>query len=160
MSGTLLSHCLSQVVWLRFTRCVSAVASHGGRSVVLEVQEPLKRLAAVLVPDMNVLACGEALPTFDLHAPFMTLPQACGMTPNTIPWAGPYLEPAVELIATWARELPSPKKLRVGIVWAGNATQSHDRFRSLALSSLHDMISLHADRLYQLAARVARRRRR
>ena len=126
---------------LQFLRYAGVIAHQGAR-VVLEVQAPLKRLAISSFPDMKVRACGETLPTFDLHAPLMSLPHACGTALDSIPWTGPYLEPSVELLAAWARDLPSPKKLRVGIVWANKATHGSDRVHSLALSSLHAVMSL------------------
>jgi tetratricopeptide (TPR) repeat protein len=126
---------------LQFMRYANVVTQMGARAV-LEVQPQLRRLASSSFPDLDVVARGDALPPFDLHVPLPSLPHACGTTRDPIPWAGPYLEPAVELLATWARDLPSPKKLRVGIVWAGEASQDGDNFRSPALSSMRAVMSL------------------
>ncbi len=126
---------------LLFMRYANVISQMGAK-VVLEVQPPLKRLIASSFPDLDVVARGDPLLPFDLHVPLLSLPHACGTTLDTIPWAGPYLEPAVELLAVWARELPSPKKLRVGLVWTGEAKQGHDNLHSLPLSSLKQLLSL------------------
>ena len=126
---------------LQFVRYAGAVAQQGAR-VILEVPEPLRRLVASSFPDMDVVVCGETLPSFDLHAPLDSLPASCGKMFGTPLWWGPYLEPAVELLAVWARELPSPKKLRVGIVWADKAAHGPDHVLSLTLPALHDIMSL------------------
>ena len=62
---------------LQFMRYAGAVAQQGTR-IILEVPEPLRRLAVSSFPDMEVVACGETLPPFDLHdrSPACQLPAA------------------------------------------------------------------------------------
>ena len=125
---------------LQFLRYANVVAQQSAR-VVLEVQEPLRRLTAASFPDMEVRARGETLPPFDLHALLSSLPQTCDAVLKT-PWPGPYLEPPVELMGAWARELPSPKKLRIAFVWDHQSVQRPIVPAAPPLSSLEPILSL------------------
>ncbi len=117
------------------------VAARGGR-VILEVQAPLVRLLSRMPGVERVIACGEALPDFDLHCPLMSLPHAFGTRLDTVPAKTPYLHPDPALVAEWATRLPAGWEKRVGLVWAGSPrvneprNQHADRRRSLKLRTL------------------------
>ncbi|MGH7154897.1 MAG: tetratricopeptide repeat protein, partial [Acetobacteraceae bacterium] len=101
---------------LHFLRYVPLLEARGAH-VLIAVPNELRRL---LANQANVLAPEAALPQFDFHCPFFSLPRAFGTTMETIPGAVPYLHPDPHLVAHWAHRLP-PGRMRVGLVWAGQA---------------------------------------
>ncbi|UFS72415.1 tetratricopeptide repeat protein [Geomonas sp. RF6] len=118
---------------IQFARYASVVAAMGGK-VYLECQVPaLKPLLSTVPGVSGVIARGEILPRFDMHAPLMSLPHLCGTTLETIPAAVPYLsvDPCRE--ALWRGKV-SEGGVRVGLVWAGRKTYKDDKKRSLSLS--------------------------
>ncbi len=125
---------------LQFCRYVPLIAA--GAKTVLEVQPPLLRLLSQLPGIMDIVACGEKLPAFDLHCPLMSLPRAVGTTLDTIPAATPYLRADPALAAGWRARLAGLDGLRVGLVWAGGQRSNHpelaavDRRRSMSLDTL------------------------
>lgn len=120
---------------LQFLRYAPMVAERGGR-VIIEVQPELKRLAMSVQGVEEVIARGEAVPAFDLHCPFLSLPLAFGTTMASIPGGVPYIAPPASLRADWQARLAASSGLRVGLVWAGRPEQRRDPYRSIALSAL------------------------
>jgi Flp pilus assembly protein TadD len=111
-------------------------------AVVLEVQAPLVRLLSKLPGVRRVIARGEDLPPFDLHAPLLSLPRAFGSGLETIPAATPYLAADAEAAGAWKARLASLPGLKVGLVWAGGPRTpapelaAIDARRSIALGAL------------------------
>jgi tetratricopeptide (TPR) repeat protein len=103
---------------LQFVRYVPAIAERGG-GVVLEVPEPLVRLARTVPGVSQVVARGDPLPVFDCHCPLLSLPLVFKTNLATIPNAVPYLAVPAEASAAWAERIPTTPGLKVGIVWAG-----------------------------------------
>jgi Flp pilus assembly protein TadD len=119
---------------LQFCRFASDAADRGFR-IILEVQKPLVRLLTGLPKVTAVIARGEALPEFDLHAPLLSLPWALGLTVESLAEPAPYLQADPALAAVWRRRLAAPAGLLVGLAWAGSHTAANaaiDRRRSIA----------------------------
>jgi tetratricopeptide (TPR) repeat protein len=110
---------------LQFVRYVPAVAERGGR-VVLEVPEPLVRLARTVAGVSQVVARGDPLPAFDCHCPLLSLPRVFKTNLATIPSAVPYLSAPAGSAAGWAEWIPTTPGLRVGVVWAGTTVGAID----------------------------------
>jgi tetratricopeptide (TPR) repeat protein len=104
---------------LQFVRYVPMVVERGGR-VILEVQRPLLRLLRASLCLPQVLARGDALPSFDVHCPLLSLPRAFVTRLETIPSQLPYLHAAPAAAIAWQAKLPIGGGLRVGLVWAGS----------------------------------------
>ena len=115
---------------LQFCRYAALVAERGGH-VVLEVQPSLLRLLASLPSVVQLVAQGDALPSFDLCCPLLSLPHIFGTTLHTIPARVPYLAPSAEALARWRARLPQGDQRQGGLVWAGNPHHANDRRRSL-----------------------------
>lgn len=116
---------------IHFARYAPLVAARGGR-VILEVQPGLARLMRTLNGVDQVVARGEPLPSFDVHAPLLSLPHLFQTTPDTIPRDVPYLRADDSLVESWRSRVPiEPGVKRVGLVWAGNPEHVNDRRRSL-----------------------------
>ena len=120
---------------LQFLRYAPLVAARGGR-VLIEMPPELKRLALSLKGVEQVIAKGEALPAFDQHCPFLSLPLAFGTTMATIPGEVPYLAAPEPLQAEWRARLAAGASPRVGLIWAGRPDHRRDRDRSIALAAL------------------------
>ena len=151
---------------IQFIRYVPLLAARGAR-VTVECQGKLKPLLASLetqrggeggsgrAGDIKVIARGEALPNFDMHARLMTLPCIFGSTPEDVPNQVPYLSVDEKRVAEMRETLLSPCRsravansapfpvspspclrdpFRVGLVWQGNTAHKGDRFRSIPLS--------------------------
>jgi tetratricopeptide (TPR) repeat protein/precorrin-6B methylase 2 len=74
---------------------------------------------------------------FDYYVNVMSLPRHFGTEMGSIPSAVPYIAAASEKVAQWrSRVNADAETLKVGIVWAGNASHPRDRHRSLALQTL------------------------
>jgi tetratricopeptide (TPR) repeat protein len=110
---------------LQFLRYVPLVAKRGGR-VVLEVPEPIVRLAHTVAGVSEVVAAGAPLPAFDCHCPLLSLPRVFKTNLATIPNTVPYLSAPGEAPAAWTEQITGASGLRVGIVWAGTTVGAID----------------------------------
>lgn len=135
----------------QFIRYSSVLKGMGAGRVVFECQKPLKRFLAC-APDIDVLvAHGEPLPDFDVHAPLMSLPHLCRSTPDSIPGGVPYLRPEPELAAHWRARIEAGeaarggREFRVGINWHANEVN-----RSIPLELFEPIARLAGVRLYSL----------
>jgi tetratricopeptide (TPR) repeat protein len=121
---------------LQFVRYVSLVAPRCGM-VILECQPELKPLLLVMPGAPQVVARGDPLPRFAMHAPLMSLPALLGTTVSTIPWRGPYLRPPAERISKWRPAFGKRRKaFNVALVWSGRIEHVDDLKRAIPLSQL------------------------
>jgi tetratricopeptide (TPR) repeat protein len=107
---------------LQFLRYVPLVAKRGGR-VVLEVPEPIVRLARTVAGVSEVVAAGAPLPAFDCHCPLLSLPRVFKTNLATIPNTVPYLRAAP---TAWTAQITTVPGPRVGVVWAGTTVGAID----------------------------------
>ena len=124
---------------IQFCRYAPLVAARGA-TVLLEVQRPLASLMASL-DGATVIARGDALPTFDLHYPLLSLPCAFHTDAETIPATVPYLHPSPGAILRWQKGLGAKTKPRIGLVWSGSAVHKNDRHRSVPIETLAPLLS-------------------
>jgi tetratricopeptide (TPR) repeat protein len=120
---------------IQFCRYAPLIAARGAR-VILEVQEPLRELASTLLPAVEVVSRGDALPEFDVHCPLLSLPLAFSTRLATVPSATPYLRADPQAAAAWDRRLGSPGRRRIGLAWSGRPTHKNDHNRSVPLTSM------------------------
>ena len=134
---------------LQFLRYLPLVQAAGG-SVVLAVQSAVQRLARELPGVAGVVTDGDPMPAFDCQCALLSLPLVFGTTLDTIPAEVPYL-PVPEEARRKAATLSWPAKgLRVGIVWAGNATHVKDRYRSIPSSLFEPLLRIEGAHFYSL----------
>jgi hypothetical protein len=124
---------------IQFARYAPLVRDRGGR-VLLECPPALHGLFAGLAGVEQLVAEGERLPPFDLHAPLMSLPHLFQTTLATVPAAVPYLAADADRVGCWRGRLPAGN-LRVGVAWQGNPRHKWDRHRSFPP---HDLAPLAA----------------
>lgn len=132
---------------LQFARYAPLVAARGA-DVVLVAQAGLVRLLQSVEGVRRVAAPGQPVGPHELHAPLMSLPALLGTTMETIPAAVPYLAPDTDARRRWAGRFPDRGKLRVGLVWAGDArphlpmSNATDRRRSIRLEALAPLFAV------------------
>jgi tetratricopeptide (TPR) repeat protein len=117
---------------LQFVRYAPLLQARGA-TIFLEAPRPLLPLLSRCAGIDRLLAQGEPLPAFDLHAPLLSLPRLLGTTLATVPASIPYLHADPTLIERWRGELARLPGLKVGIAWQGSPQYKGDRFRSIPL---------------------------
>jgi tetratricopeptide (TPR) repeat protein len=103
-----------------------------GATVLVLCQALLKELLRAVDYVDEVIAEGERLPEFDVHASMVSLPYLCRVDFSTLSTEPPYLRaPEHSRIKLGHRE---QVKLRMGIYWAAMPGQPLDRQRSVSFS--------------------------
>jgi tetratricopeptide (TPR) repeat protein len=126
---------------IQFVRYAPLVAQSGAQ-IVLEVQPPLEKLLSRTEGISQILGKGKPLPDFDVHCPLLSLPLAFRTDLDTIPAEIPYVVAPEAHVARWRDRLAQAGSPRVGIAWAGSATNKNDRNRSIALERFADIFAI------------------
>lgn len=119
---------------IQFVRYAPLIAERGGH-VVLEVSEKLVPLFFQSGVENQIIAKGEPLPEFDVHAAFLDLPHILGTTLETIPAAETYLSVPSARRDAWRKKLSGGEGVKVGINGAGNADNPAERARRIDLAA-------------------------
>jgi len=125
---------------LQFVRYAALVARCGAAKVFVEVQRELKSLLTGIAGVDAVLARGDALPSFDLHCPLLSLPLALATELTSVPAQVPYIAAADEKVALWRGRLPARRPL-IGVTWSGDRGHDNDLNRSIALAALRPLFA-------------------
>ena len=112
---------------LLFVRFARELKNRGATVIVL-CQALLKDLLKTVDFIDVVVAEGERLPEFDLHASLVSLPHLCHIDFENRPTDPPYLKPPLDSRIKLGRL--DKAKLRLGIYWAAMPGQVQDRQRS------------------------------
>jgi hypothetical protein len=126
---------------LQFIRYAPLVRERGGR-VLVACQRPLLRLLESCPGIDRIIAQGDPIPAFDVHAPLLSLPRLFGTTLATVPANVPYLAADPDLVERWRRELESTPGFKIGIAWSGSASYRRDRLRSIPLARFAPLAEL------------------
>jgi hypothetical protein len=132
-----------------FARYLPMLKALGAR-VLLLPRLDMATLASRLPGVDAVLADGAAVPPFDYVVHLMSLPARFGTTLDTVPSAVPYLTPDPALASAWRARLGDDATPKVGLVWAGRPTQSHNASRSIPLASLRPLLATPGVRFFSL----------
>jgi tetratricopeptide (TPR) repeat protein len=131
---------------IQFARYLPMLADRGAR-VILLVDKPLQPLLSRLkgVAECIVKSPDQAVPPFDLHTAIDSLPLAFETRLDTIPVENAYLPaPDAGRVRAWDSRLGPHDKLRVGLVWSGNATFGNDSNRSMPFRMFSGILDLDA----------------
>jgi tetratricopeptide (TPR) repeat protein len=135
---------------IQFIRYAPLVAQRGAR-VVVECQKELKALLHNAGGIHYVVAYGEQLPEFDMHCPLLSLPLLFDTTLETIPAGIPYLNAGTLLRESWrAKVQHDNSRQKIGLVWAGNLTNTKGRYRSCLLETFSPLASIDDTTFYSL----------
>ena len=127
---------------IQFCRYVPRLKSLGCK-IIFETPKPLVPLINAQMDDCQIIGRGEALPSFDVHCPLLSLPLAFKTTIETIPAEVPYLFPPPEKLELWRTKLGTKSKPRIGLVWSGRMLP--DFRRSIPLNLLLPIIAEKAE---------------
>jgi tetratricopeptide (TPR) repeat protein len=134
---------------IQYARYMPMLAERGAK-VVLVVEDAIYPLLSGLE---GVSQCFprsiQSLPAFDLHCPICSLPLAFRTRLETIPSGSSYLpRPSQSRVQAWEERLQGcmapGRKLRVGLVWSGNAKHVNDHNRSIPLQMLSRLLDVDA----------------
>lgn len=134
---------------IHFIRYAPLVKQRGG-TVIAECQPALLSLLRGFPGVDLLLPQGADLPSFDVQAPFMSLPGIFQTRLDNIPADIPYLFADPRLTEYWHGELEQTPGFKIGIAWQGDAQHKWDRFRSLPLSEFAPLAQLEGVRLFSL----------
>ncbi|WMW79686.1 tetratricopeptide repeat protein [Undibacterium cyanobacteriorum] len=118
-----------------------------GAIPILEVQPPLVTLFKQLPGIQHVIAQGDPLPAFDLHAPLMSLPKLCGTDLNSVPSRASYYEHqqiGSSALHDWANQIQPSTRKKIGVVWAGSRDFVHDKKRSVPFAVFEKLLQVDA----------------
>lgn len=129
---------------LMFVRYAPMVKRLGAR-VILLAQPELADLVATCPGVDEVVAEGDALPSFDLHLPLLSLPRIFQTNLESIPAEVPYLDvpawvPNRDGIAECLKS--APDRIRIGIAWSGSPIHPRDSERSIPPEAFRPLQSL------------------
>jgi tetratricopeptide (TPR) repeat protein len=117
---------------IQFIRYASIVAQLGG-TVRVVCQKPLLGLLEACPGIDQLVAQGDDLPAFNVHAPLLSLPGILKTSVTTIPAPIPYLAAKPALVEQWRKRLSQLDGFKIGISWQGNPKFRGDNFRSIPL---------------------------
>jgi tetratricopeptide (TPR) repeat protein len=112
---------------LQFIRYASLVKTTGP-TIIVECQPPLQRLLAGSRGIDRLITRGTPFPTFDVHAPLLSLPAILNTTLTNIPAPIPYLNTEATLFNDWRTELSevrSPMSRQSGVRSPVSEVRSH-----------------------------------
>ncbi len=130
---------------IQFVRYAKMVEKSAAKMTVW-VQPPLKKLLEDSYPSIEFYS-GEQLPDkkYDYACSIMSLPIVYDTRSETIPADIPYLHASALKVAAWQEKIQvnaQAKKLKVGVVWAGNPRHPGDDKRSIDFSVFKDIFKV------------------
>ncbi|MDU2064540.1 MAG: tetratricopeptide repeat protein [Sporomusaceae bacterium] len=129
--------------FIRFAYLVAAKAKH----TTVWVQTPIKRLLAGTQDQFTIYAGSNYPPgNYDFACPLLSLPYEFSIPFDQVSFRSPYIQSMPSLREQWRirlqNVLPVGKRLRVGIVWAGNPNHDNDHNRSIPFSLFKDLFTV------------------
>ncbi len=128
---------------IQFCRFVRIAAQRG--EVVLEVQPGLRHLISGVLDERQIVTVGQALPTFDVWCPLLSLPYLLGMEALQ----PPYVAADADRVAAWRARIGTHGR-RIGIAWQGNPTSAAERGRSVPVREFLPLAQVPGVRLISL----------
>lgn len=127
---------------LQFTRYIPLLAARAGH-VTLRVHQELVSLMRESLPGIIVLGDrGDPAP-YQCDTALLSLPRLIKTRLETIPAMVPYLRAPGNTTQRWKKRLASMEGIKVGVAWAGNPVHINDVRRSLDVTLLAPLFSVH-----------------
>ncbi len=135
---------------LQFVRYAGRVKEQGG-TVLLACRANLVQLLSSCPGIDRVIAKGQPLPRFDVHASLITLPHLLRTTTLAdIPAPIPYLAAEEALVEEWRQQLGGLREFKIGICWKGSPAYREDVYRSIPLDRFAPLAAVEGVRLFSL----------
>ncbi|MEP6942300.1 MAG: DUF5672 family protein [Betaproteobacteria bacterium] len=127
---------------IQFARFATPLAAAGARVVVTCVSA-LQPLLATVPGVAESVATGGVLPAYDAHIALLSLPEALGVTIDSIDATVPYLQVGRRRRdGASASPVGGDARLAIGLAWAGSAAHANDRNRSMPLAALAPLFDI------------------
>ena len=126
---------------LHFIRYAEQLRKQGAH-VIFECPGAVRPLIEGADLTDDLVAAGDGLPKFDLHAALLDLPYICRTSQDTLPQATPYLTIPFEISNKWQTKVASEPGLKIGLNWAGNPESPVEHFRGLPPADLLPLAAL------------------
>lgn len=129
---------------LMMLRYLHQLAEAGPKRLIVYGDPALLRLVETIQGVDTMISGRNPLPSepFDYHVPTMSLPRLFGTRLDTIPNELPYLAVPATMKTAWAERLVDLPERRIGLLWAGNQSFSHDTQRSMQLKMLAPLLEI------------------
>jgi tetratricopeptide (TPR) repeat protein len=105
---------------IQFARYIPMLESTGAK-IYVAVQNEVVDLVRTVCDSFEFLSDARQAIKMDFRVPLPSLPRVFGTTLEYIPSAERYLKANTQKVTIWQQRLPSSKKLRVGLCWAGGS---------------------------------------
>jgi len=118
---------------IQFVRYAKILADLGAKVIVGSLP-PIRSLLAT-APGVDEVAQSDNIKIPDFQISMLSVPRVLRTTLQTIPSQTPYLFPPADAVQRWRDRLSKlgPKKLNVGLCWAGRPEHHNDSNRSIPL---------------------------
>ena len=90
----------------------------------------------------SAIAHSDALPSFDVHSPLLSLPGIFQTSAATIPAEAVYLSAEPTLIEALRSRLAADRLVHIGLFWRGNRDHYEDAFRSIPLECMTPLFAV------------------
>ncbi len=137
---------------LMYARFLPGLAARGA-TVIFACEPALMDLMRDSLPTVRIADLYGPLPTADVHISVMSLPHVLGLQDaDDIRPAAPYLHCSTARSEQWAGIAADigANTLKVGVVWAGNPSQSHDYARSIPFADIAVLLDTPNCRFFNL----------
>ena len=131
---------------MQFCRYVP-LAARNAKKIVMSVHPEMVRLMKAMLPDVEIIPNGIALPAASAWCPVVSLPIVLGLTDEQIEDTPPVPVPPMQGPAGWKRPGTG---LHVGLVWAGHSGLKSDRWRSMPVTEMFPLAAVEGVHLYSL----------
>jgi tetratricopeptide (TPR) repeat protein len=136
---------------IQMSRYAPLVEARGGRVVLGAPRELAPLLRSVRgVRDAWSSIRTEDVARIDVQCSLMSLPHLFDTALDSIPRETPYIAADPARVDRWRRELGAERRFKVGVVWAGSASNANDRSRSIALEHFAQIAALENVALFSL----------
>lgn len=133
---------------IQFVRYAEWLEQRGAK-VLVECPAPAQELIRGARGVAGVMARG-TLPDFDLNAHLLSMPGLAHPREGFLRREIPYLNCDPHRVAFWKERLQNGGRIRVGLVWAGSASNANDRRRSMPAAELEPIVKHPAVTAYAL----------
>jgi hypothetical protein len=133
---------------LQFIRYAKLAQQRAANLVIASRPELIPLLSCSGYP--NLVSKSDPLPSFDVHAPLLSLPRIFGTEVDSVSNDVPYLAADERLIDKWRKKLQEHPGFKIGIHWQGNLVYRYDRYRSIPLGEFSPLAQVPGVVLYGL----------
>jgi tetratricopeptide (TPR) repeat protein len=134
---------------IQFVRYAQLIRQKASR-VIVECPQPLIDLLRSCPGIDELTTQSDKPPTFDFHAPLLSLPRILGTSTGNIPGEVPYLSAREDLVQQWGERLNEDDAFKIGVAWQGNPLHRWDGLRSVSLSQFAQLSEVRGVRLFSL----------